>query len=516
MKEKILPGLFFGVSVLCGLLYNPEVFSTARGFQLIYFGFLYASLFLFCSLLFARWKKVGAVGIFLLHGIGLGVTYFYWVYGRILTYDVLAAMLEANAFEIKSFLSIPLVFTAILAIVVSAAHAYLLRFVRISNKKWIAGLLLLVSAFLILKEGGKLYIDKTDPESPLRTYLGTRNIVPLSFFSVFKTYWVEEEKSQRLASLPSPADLPSECGADKPIVVLVLGESARGDHFSLNGYQRKTNPQLEQVSHIINLGIARSFAVQTRNSLIGMLTNATEENRVPTMGSFIPLFNKHGFMTCFYSRQNRLGRSGHLTDALIGSSKEIRYFHSPTDQDLLKETEPLFKAYPNGLLLLLHTTGSHYDYRGNYTNTFKVFVPDEYTPESMMAHRQNVINAYDNTIVKTDDFLAKLYAQLKGYDAIVVYVSDHGQLLGEHGRFLHAIGGTGTEYPEQKNIPFFFWYSELFAEKRGDVVAALKQAATSGKTFTHDYLYHTIIALGGIRSKAVEPQLDITGMGSLD
>ena len=52
-----------------------------------------------------------------------------------------------------------------------------------------------------------------------------------------------------------------------------------------------------------------------------------------------------------------------------------------------------------------------------------------------MEHRQNVINAYDNTIVKTDDFLAKLYAQLKDYDAIVVYVSDHGQLLGEHGRF---------------------------------------------------------------------------------
>lgn len=134
----------------------------------------------------------------------------------------------------------------------------------------------------------------------------------------------------------------------------------------------------------------------------------------------------------------------------------------------------------------------------------------------MMEHRQNVINAYDNTIVKTDDFLAKLYAQLKDYDAIVVYVSDHGQLLGEHGRFLHAIGGTGTEYPEQKNIPFFFWYSDLFAEKHGDIVAALKQASTSGKIFTHDYLYHTVIALGGIRSKAVEPQLDITGLGTLD
>ena len=125
---------------------------------------------------------MGTVCIFLLHGIGLGLTYFYWVYGRILTYDVLAAMLEANAFEIKSFLSIPLVVTAILAIVISIVHAYLLRFVRISNKKWIASLLLLISSFLILKEGGKLYIDETDPESPLRMYLATRNIVPLSFF----------------------------------------------------------------------------------------------------------------------------------------------------------------------------------------------------------------------------------------------------------------------------------------------------------------------------------------------
>ena len=181
---------------------------------------------------------------------------------------------------------------------VSAAHAYLLRFVRISNKKWIAGLLLLVSAFLILKEGGKLYIDKTDPESPLRTYLGTRNIVPLSFFSVFKTYWVEEEKSQRLLRCLRRRICPPNVGLTSPSLSSCWAK-VPWRSFSLNGYQRETNPQLEQVSHIINLGIARSFAVQTRNSLIGMLTNATEEDRVPTMGSFIPLFNKHGFMTCF-------------------------------------------------------------------------------------------------------------------------------------------------------------------------------------------------------------------------
>ena len=88
--------------------------------------------------------------------------------------------------------------------------------------------------------------------------------------------------------------------------------------------------------------------------------------------------------------------------------------------------------------------------------------------------------------------------------------------LKEKGVWIYGADMDGTDYPEQKNIPFFFWYSDLFAEKHGDIVAALKHASTSGKIFTHDYLYHTVIALGGIRSKAVEPQLDITGLGTLD
>lgn len=71
MKEKIASILFFGVSVLCGILYNPEVFKAVHGIQLVYFVVLYACLFIFCSLLFARWKAIGTVGIFLLHVIGL-------------------------------------------------------------------------------------------------------------------------------------------------------------------------------------------------------------------------------------------------------------------------------------------------------------------------------------------------------------------------------------------------------------------------------------------------------------
>lgn len=507
--------LYLLIAACCGILYNYDLFTTRSFLEILYGFFLYSSLFISIFMAFTLSKKTGSIGIILFHMAGFGLCYFHYVYNRPLTYDILAAILESNRFEIFSFLTPVLVATFLAAIIVSGVTLYLFRKITIGKRQVFCCFLVFMSLFLLLKEGGKLYIDKVNPDSSFRYYLGTRNITPISLCALFKTYWSEESKAQRLASLPSTADFPSTCSDDKPIVVLVLGESARGDHFSLNGYSRKTNPNLEKEPNLINMGIARSFDVQTRKSLIGMLTNATEKNRIPTLGSFISLYNKHGFRTCFYSRQNRLGRSGHLTDTLIGTAQDIKYLSTASDQAMLNETEPLFREYDQGLLLLLHTTGSHFDYRHNYTDEFRVFVPDEYTPETLNDHRQNVINAYDNTIVKTDDFLFRLYNQLRDRNAVVVYVSDHGQLLGEHGRFLHAIGGTDTVYPEQKNIPFLIWYSPLYGERHPDIVRALKDTAASGKTVTHDSLFHTIIPLGGIRSAIVSSDLDMTGQGSL-
>lgn len=425
-------------------------------------------------------------------------------------------MLEADAFEIESFLSPALIMTALAAFLLSSVHIYVSGYIKIPYKKFFTLLVAFSGIFVLMKEGGKIYIDKTNPDSSLRYYLGTRNIVPLSFFAVLQTYYVEEKKSTALLSLPSASDFPSQCAEkEKPIVVLVVGESARGDHFSLNGYPRETNPRLKTEANIINLGIARSFDIQTRKSLIGLLTNATESQRKPTVGSFISLFNKHNFMTCFFSRQNRLGRSGHLTDALVSSAQEVKYLRNHADQDMIPYVRETVDKYGQGILMLLHTTGSHFDYHKNYTPAFRRFIPDDYTPESLMENRQKVINAYDNTIVKTDDFLFRLYELLRERDAVVVYVSDHGQLLGEHDRFLHAIGGSGANYPEQKNIPFFFWYSDSFALKRPELIRNLKAAAGSGRTFTHDYVYHTLIALGGIDSAVVEPHFDLTRFGTM-
>ncbi len=504
------------MAACCALLYNYSLLAAGSVFENGYAFCLYTSLCISLFLAFTFSKRLGSLGLVLFHLAGVGLCYFQYVYRRPLNYDVFAAILEANRFEIFSFMSPVLIAVLILAILLSGISIALLQRITIDRKKSFCGLLAFAGIFLLLKEGGKLYIDRVSPDSPFRAALATRNIAPISLCSLLSTYRAEESKAERLASLPAAADFPSVCSDDRPVVVLVLGESARGDHFSLNGYARKTCPYLEKETNIINMGIARSFDIQTRKSLIGMLTNATEEERTPTIGSFISLYNKHGFKTCFYSRQNRLGRSGHLTDTLIGSTQDIRYLSSPSDLDILQETAPLFRQHDQGLLVLLHTTGSHFDYRRNYTEEFRMFVPDDYTPETLKDVPQNVINAYDNTIVKTDAFLFNLFNQLRQHNAIVIYVSDHGQLLGEHGRFLHAVGGTDTAYSEQKNIPFFIWYSDPYAQRHADIIQALNEAAASDRTITHDSLFHTILPLGGIRSTIVDPRFDLTGQGRLE
>ena len=507
--------IYIIIAISCALLYNYSLFASRSIFENIYGFFLYSTLAISIFLAFIFSKKLGSIGIVLFHIIGIGLFYFQYIYNRHLNYDILAAILEANHFEIYIFVSPILIATCIFAIALSVITIAVFRKITLSSKKCLCSLLIFTGFFLILKEGGKIYIDKSNPDSSFRYYLATRNIAPISFFSLFSTYWKEENKAQKFASLPSTAEFPSYCSDDKPIIVLVIGESARGDHFSLNGYARKTSPNLEKEKNLINFGEARSFDVQTRKSLIGMLTNATETERTPTLGSFIPLYNKHGFRTCFYSRQNKLGRSGHLTDTLIGSAQDIRYLNIATDQDMLKETAMLFRTYSSGVLLLLHTTGSHFDYRKNYTDDFRLFTPDDYTPETLKDFPQHVINAYDNTIVKTDDFLFRLFNQLRDHNAVVVYASDHGQLLGEHGRFLHALGGTDSIYPEQKNIPFLIWYSDLYGKKHAELIQSLKDMAASKRIISHDFLFHTIIPLGGINSAIIDPELDMTGQGAL-
>lgn len=134
-------------------------------------------------------------------------------------------------------------------------------------------------------------------------------------------------------------------------------------------------------------------------------------------------------------------------------------------------------------------------------------MPDTYSNEAMPRDIANVINAYDNSIVKTDAMIAETIDVLRDRNAVVLYTSDHGESLGENGVFFH---GTKKVADEQYEVPLFLWYSDVYEKSRPDVVARLRRVR--GTPVTHDFIYHTLLGLGGIRSTIASASHDLSGV----
>lgn len=438
--------------------------------------------------------------------------YFYRLTGAPIRYDSIAFLLEADAFEVESFLSFKLVLFLSLGVLLGILQAIGAKSVKPASLKQAAFVLVLVGCGIGVYQFSMQYL-KDEGYGKIRDRASMSKINPTASFKAVKMYLREEEKVEKLLSLPGGNELPSSLvfkESDKPIIIFIIGESTRGDHFSINGYHRNTNPYLEKLSSdsLINYGVAISFATSTRKSLIGMLTNASTKKRTPSVGSFITFFNKNNYNTHFYSVQNKLGRSGYLTDALVSSSKVVEYLkpHGAVSDELL--VEKLGRVLPglNGnQLILLHTRGSHFSYRDNYQDEYVVFKPDTYTNETLRKETPNVINAYDNNMLKVDKTIYDIIDLCKEKNAVVVYASDHGESLGEDGSFFHAQGR-----PEHHKIPFLIWtsdkYKELHSDKHNNMVARV------GVPVTHDQLFHTMLGLAGIKSPVIDNSLDLTSV----
>jgi glucan phosphoethanolaminetransferase (alkaline phosphatase superfamily) len=444
--------------------------------------------------------------IFPLINICCGIAqYFYITFNVPLRYKSISWVLEANKFEIVSYLSPTLICIVGGSAFLGIIQAYLSRHLRqLPFTERLTVVLLAVCISIGSYEGITRVLKVTGKVETARI-VSLSKISPVSIVKAMQLYQKEEKKAEKLLALPAATDVESTLQFDeKPIIVFVIGESARAGNFSLNGYVRETNPLLKKEQGLINFGIATSFATSTRRSLIGMLTNATRSNKKPTLGSFITFFNKHHYNTYFYSLQNRLGRSGHLTDTLISSAKTVKYMQGQ-DPSLLPVLEAIVaqNSSSNGSLILLHTKGSHFSYRANYTDEFRTFLPDQYTNEQYKEDITPFINAYDNTIVKTDWVLTQAIDILRDKNAVLVYTSDHGENLGEDGVMFH--GGT---HPIQSEVPFMIWLSDKYKKSHPEIANGLTTAPKN--SISHDNLYHTIVGLGGIKSPSLDASLDLT------
>lgn len=290
----------------------------------------------------------------------------------------------------------------------------------------------------------------------------------------------------------------------KEIYLLVVGETGRAMNWSLYGYDRNTNPKL---SGIDGLCVFRDVLTQsnaTHKSVPILLSAASAENYdcLYRQKGIISAFREVGFYTAFYS--NQLPNHSFI-DFLGGEADESSFIREqadpnaaldPHDDKLLARVSNLLKKDHRKLLVVLHTYGSHFNYRERYPDSLAVFKPDN-VEGAKPKYRKELINAYDNTIVYTDRLLAQLISLLRQSEAMssLLYTSDHGEDIFDdrRGLFLHA-SPVPTYY--QLHVPFIIWMSSEYRNNHPELYTAAQDH--QNKAFTSNVLFHTLLNLGGI------------------
>lgn len=276
---------------------------------------------------------------------------------------------------------------------------------------------------------------------------------------------------------------------DRQVYVLVIGESAREDRWSVNGYARPTSPRLDKQSNLISFTDVTTVATWTRASVPVILTRKPAEMALDSQfseRSLVSAFREAGFATYWLSMQTPLGFFDAPLSAYAKEAEHVRYFNltgdwaeTPPDGVMLEPLKRILaSATEKRQLIVVHTLGSHIDYRHRYPDDFDVFKPSLPKSEPGAVHDKTytskLTNSYDNSILYTDYFLSELIKAVQASGrplATVLYVSDHGEDLYDGGCDNWAHGHATVA---GIRIPLFFWYSAAYQQTFPEKVAALK------------------------------------------
>lgn len=257
----------------------------------------------------------------------------------------------------------------------------------------------------------------------------------------------------------------------KTVLVVVVGEASRAANYSLNGYPRETNPELKK-QDVINFPRASSCGTETAVSVPCMFSGMTRKKYDADLAhhqeGLLDVLNHAGFNLLW--RDNDGGCKGACdrvphTDMTQWKLDQFCKDKSCIDDVNLYRTDNVLDGIKQDTVLVIHLMGSHGPaYYKRYPDSFRKFTPTCDTNEIQDCDHQSLINTYDNTILYTDSVVSRTIDALKARQAnmntALIYLSDHGESLGESGIYLH-----GTPYmlaPEQQtHIPFMFWLSRI-------------------------------------------------------
>ena len=291
---------------------------------------------------------------------------------------------------------------------------------------------------------------------------------------------------------------------EREIYVFIIGETARAQNFGVYGYPRPTTPHLQNDSNVVVYRDAITESNTTHKSVPMLLSAISAQNfgDIYEQKSIITAFKEAGFHTIFLSNQ----RPNHSFIDFFGDEADYSSFIKedlPADANVLDgELLPMLdkqisSCKSNKLFVVLHTYGSHFNYRERYLKEDAYFKPAT-AMDAKFKNRDNLLNAYDNTIRYTDKLISNIIGMVKrhGGSAAIAYTSDHGEDIFDDSRhmFLHA-SPIPSYY--QLHVPLIFWASDDYITRHGSEWNALEQNSNQPVTGSKE-LFHTLLTIAGI------------------
>lgn len=405
------------------------------------------------------------IGLYLLRNVGKWLlaifftfssiaVYFINTYGVIIDRTMMGNVFNTNYEESSSFFSLGLVLYVIFLGILPSIFLFKFKIIRPKLKSFLitTGLTLLFLGVIVFGNSANwLWIDKNS-----KTLGGL--VMPWSYVVNTSRYYSHLNKKNKKQILLPDATIKNN---EKSVFVLVIGESARSSNFSLYGYGKETNPLLSKINGIKHFeaescatyttaGLKCILEYKDTGKLYEILPNYLFRNGVEVIWKTTnwgePEVKIANFKDKNALRKNCEGPSCNYDEIMLKGLKD-----------------EIMASKKNKILVVLHTSTSHGPtYYKKYPKQFEKFTPVCKSVELGDCTQQELINAYDNTILYTDYILATLIKNLKElseFNTGMIFISDHGESLGEKGLYMHGIPASIAP-KEQLEIPFIVWSSK--------------------------------------------------------
>ncbi|UUX97225.1 phosphoethanolamine transferase [Aquabacterium sp. J223] len=453
-------------------------------------------------------------------------SYFGRRYGVVLDPTMLRNVLRTDVAEARELLSLDL---ALHLLLFAALPMVLLWRVQVLRRPWPSALrqrALLVAGAAIAAVA-LAWAGFQPLSSLLRNQREVRwRITPANLLWSSGAVLLTDAKAARQPRQPIGLDVrrgPSWSGRDRPLVVLlVVGETARAASWGLNGHGRQTTPELARLD-VVNFPDVTACGTNTETSLPCLFApvgrRRYDEARIRREESLLHVVARAGAQVQW--RDNQSGCKG-VCDSL--PTQTVAAALAPglcpegrcLDEGLVHDLGARLSHAAGTHLWVLHMLGSHGPaYFARHPENVAPYQPECRHDDLRRCSVQEVVNAYDNSLRYTDHVLASAVATLRAHagrvDSVLVYVSDHGESLGEHNLFLHGLPYAIA--PEvQKRVPMVWWTSPGLERAAGLRDGCLRPAlqAAAARPLSHDQLFHSLLGLLDLRTALHEPALDLT------